>query len=159
MGRQQDLALEGFVNSPPLPPVADLIPHRGNFLLIDRLVALEPNRVEALANFSALQVEGHYPGHPVVPGVLLLEGLAQTLCCGCVGLGVVPDGHPYLAGLDKVRFRAPVVPPAEVRFVVNILPQRLGIYRAEGEVWLGDKCVASASLSATIVPGDSEATQ
>ncbi len=141
----------------PLPLVTELIPHRGRFLLLERLVSLEPERVEALGIFSPAQVEGHYPGHPIVPGVLLLEGLAQTLCCGCVGLDVVPTGHPYLAGFDKVRFRAPVIPPAEVRFVVSLLPQRLGMFRATGEAWLGDRCVATAHLSAAIVQGDSTA--
>ena len=134
-----------------LPPVEDLIPHRGDFLLLDRLLVLAPPRVEAIATFTPQQVAGHYPGHPIVPGVFLLEGLAQTLCCGCISMGIEADGHPYLGGFDKVRFRAPVIPPEEVRFSVQILPPRLGVFRAEGEAWVGDQCVATATLSATMV--------
>jgi len=137
-----------------LPRVEDLIPHRGDFLLLDRLLVLDPPRVEAIASFTPQQVAGHYPGHPIVPGVFLLEGLAQTLCCGCMAMGVDPSGHPYLGGFDKVRFRAPVLPPEEVRFSVKILPPRLGVFRAEGEASVGNLCVASATLSATMVPSE-----
>lgn len=140
--------------APPLPPVSELIPHRGRFLLLDRLVSVAPDLVEAIGLFEEDDVAGHYPGHPIVPGVLLLEGLAQTMCCAHTALGLEGEGLPYLAGFEKVRFRAPVIPPAEVRYRVSLQPQRLGVFRAKGEAWLGDTCVVSAQLTAAMVATD-----
>lgn len=111
-----------------LPHPESRIPHRGRWSLLDRLVVISPSRVVAVAKFTLAQAEGHFPGRPVVPGVLLLEALAQTMLCIDAPDGV---GAPFLAGIDRVRFRAPVIPPAEVVLAVSVTDRR-------GEFTIGD---------------------
>ena len=95
-----------------LPDPKDLIPHRGRYLLIDKLERVDELEAQAVYTFEPGEVEGHFPQQPVVPGVLLIEGLAQTLACLASLAGPEPDGTPFLTGVEKVRFRAPVLPPA-----------------------------------------------
>jgi 3-hydroxymyristoyl/3-hydroxydecanoyl-(acyl carrier protein) dehydratase len=143
--------------STPLPPVTDLIPHRGRYLLIDRLTSLEGDTIEAQGNFEPADVEGHFPGQPVVPGVLLLEGLAQTMLCLHLSHPDTEQGTPYLTGFEKVRFRAPVLPPATVTYRVTLGEIRMGIVRASGTVFLDGKRVCNARLSGVIMPADGSA--
>ncbi|MCB9759980.1 MAG: beta-hydroxyacyl-ACP dehydratase [Alphaproteobacteria bacterium] len=149
-------------DAPPaaLPAVEDLIPHRGRFRLIDRLVRLEGQTVEAVGTFTVDHCDGHFPDRPVVPGVLLLEALAQTMLCAHVTLveggvdGLAGDGGPtpFLAGFEKVRFRAPVLPPAEVRYSVTLKEERFGLVTASGEARVDGRRVCTARLTAGILP-------
>jgi 3-hydroxyacyl-[acyl-carrier-protein] dehydratase len=124
--------------------IREILPHRYPLLLVDRVLELEPRkRIVALKNFTANEefFLGHFPGHPVVPGVLLLEALAQA-----GGILLVHDledrGHTllYFAGADKVRFRRPVVPGDQARLEVDLLRMRSraarlrGVIRVDGEV-------------------------
>ena len=135
------------------PDPQTLIPHRGRFLLIDEIVRLEAGIVEATGFFSIERVEGHFPNMPVVPGVLLLEGLAQTMACGHMTWDdSSTDGTPFLAGFDKVRFKAPVLPPARVHYSITLKEQRFGLTYATGRVSHEGKTVCKARLSGVIVP-------
>jgi len=137
-----------------LPPITELIPHRGRFLLLDRLVRLTDTEAEAVGRFGIEDVEGHFPGRPIVPGVLLLEGLAQTLAAADLarrrGKGEVP-GTPLLTGFEKVRFRSPVFPPAEVVYTVVLQGERFGLLTARGTSRANGVRVATATLTGTVV--------
>lgn len=135
-----------------LPHPSELIPHRGEWLLIDRLTSLDGVTVTAEATFSPEQVEGHFPGQPVVPGVLLLEALAQTMACLHMTLDAPQDGTPFLAGFEKVRFKAPVLPPATVSLKVRVTEQRFGLTSAVGTVTLDGKKVCQAKLTGAVMP-------
>lgn len=137
-----------------LPSPSALIPHRGRYLLVDRLERLDASGAIGHKRFEPAEVEGHFPGFPVVPGVLLVEGLAQTLACLHHHLASEPGARPMLAGLDRVRFRAPVLPPAEVVYEVRLGEARFGMFQAEGIVWCGGKKAVTAQLTGAMVPAD-----
>lgn len=127
-----------------LPPPMDVIPHRPPFLFIDRVLICTAERVVAERTFHPDEpfFAGHFPGRAIVPGVLLLEGLAQTMAYG-VRLGK-PGAEVLLTGLEKTRFRHPVVPGDTVTFEVVPVRTLLGVTTAEGTVRLDGRRVASA---------------
>jgi 3-hydroxyacyl-[acyl-carrier-protein] dehydratase len=146
-----------------LPAITELIPHRDRWLLIERLVEIDPEagRVVAEGRFTVDQVRGHFPDQPVVPGVMLLEAMAQTMACLHVlsdrlaaekSEGEHVEGTPFLAGFEKVRFKAPVLPPAQVRYEVTIKEQRFGLTTASGVAKVDGRKVCQARLTGAILP-------
>ena len=129
-----------------------LIPHRGRWLIVDQLVEIEGKRAIAEATFDEAFVVGHFPDQPVVPGVILVEGLAQTMLALCAVLDPDLEGTPFLAGVDRVRFRAPVFPPATVRFEVNLTGQRARMTSASGVATWEGKRVCTAKLTGAVLP-------
>ena len=127
--------------------IDSLIPHRGRWKLIDRLLEHHDTSATAEFEFTEAFAEGHFPDRLVVPGVALVEGLAQTMLC--LSRLVEPDsGSTYfLAGLDRVRFRAPVFPPATVRFVVEIRERRGNLTQAVGTATWDGRKVCTARLT------------
>ncbi len=138
----------------PLPDVTDVLPHRGRFLLLTRLLRLDADGVEAEGHFSVDDCQGHFPDQPVVPGVLLLEGLAQTMACAHLSRPQDAGGRPYLAGFEKVRFRAPVLPPATVVYSVRFTEERFGLVTASGTARVDGKRVCTARLTGAVLPAD-----
>lgn len=135
-----------------LPDVLDLIPQRGRWRIISRLVSLDlsTHTLTAEADFDEVFTEGHFPGQPVVPGVALLEGLAQTMLCLSRLALPEQEGTPFLVGFDKVRFRSPVLPPATVQLTVKADFERAGLHTASGTVrWNGQRA-ATARLIGTV---------
>jgi 3-hydroxyacyl-[acyl-carrier-protein] dehydratase len=134
-----------------------LLPHRYPFLMVDRVVEIVPDTViRAYKNVSANDqfFQGHFPGHPVMPGVLIVEALAQAaalLSFKSVGLSDQSQ-VVYLAGLDAVRFRKPVVPGDRLDLEVTITKRRGGIWKMRGEAKVGGVLVAEAELMATLAP-------
>jgi 3-hydroxyacyl-[acyl-carrier-protein] dehydratase len=129
-----------------LPPVISVLPHREPFLMVDRVVELREGHVTGVRTFRPDEpfLAGHFPGNPVVPGVLLLEGLAQTMAYYALVDQTVR--RLFLVGFDRVRFRSVVEPGTEVTFEVDVGEERFGMLTGQGRVRVGDRKVADATL-------------
>lgn len=136
------------------------LPHRYPFLLIDRIVEFErAKRVVALKNVSINEpyFQGHFPGAPIMPGVLVIEAMAQA---GAVlMLSEMPDRHNKLAvftGIDNAKFRRQVVPGDQLRIEVDVLSFRSRAGRMAGKAYIGDKLACEATLTCMVVPRSAE---
>lgn len=131
------------------------IPHRYPFILIDRILELEPNkRVVGLKNVSINEpfFQGHFPGTPIMPGVLILEAMAQT--SGVLAIASLEKDREgalmYFMGLDQVKFRKMVVPGDQLIMELKVLKQRAKIMKLEGVARVDGQTAAEAQLMATI---------
>jgi 3-hydroxyacyl-[acyl-carrier-protein] dehydratase len=135
--------------------ILDLLPHRYPFLLVDRVLEVElGQRIVALKNVSMNEqfFQGHFPVEPVMPGVLILEGMAQAgaLLAYLTEPEKVGKSLVYFAGLDEVRFRQKVVPGDQLIFRLAVLKRKSKLYKLAGQAYVGDKLVAEAVLMATL---------
>lgn len=135
------------------------LPHRYPFLLVDRVIEYKSGRsIVAVKNVSYNEpfFPGHFPGRPVMPGVMILEAMAQTTALLAVGFepeGSQPDTLYYLVGVDKARFKKPVVPGDQLLIEARLTREIRGICRFEAEARVDGKLVASAEIMATQGPG------
>jgi 3-hydroxyacyl-[acyl-carrier-protein] dehydratase len=136
---------------PDLKRILELLPHRYPFLLIDRVLELEKGRVVTLKNvtFNEPYFTGHFPGLPVMPGVLILEAMAQSAAVLAL-IEVDADPAPLfmLTGVDKVRFRRPVVPGDQLKVEVKILKHHRPLWRMAAQAQVDGENAAAAELSA-----------
>ena len=135
--------------------IMDIMPHRYPFLLVDRVTSLEEGHsVEGIKNVTINEpfFQGHFPGHPVMPAVLILEAMAQV--GGLLLLNSVADPNDklmYFIGIDGAKFRRPVTPGDQLRLKLTLLKLRGRTSKMRGEAFVDDQLVAEAELLATIV--------
>ena len=129
--------------------IQNVIPHRYPFLLVDRIIEIEPmKRAVGIKNVTINEYffQGHFPGHPVMPGVLILEAMAQV---GGVAM-LYPDENrgklAFFAGIDRVKFRKPVVPGDQLRMVAEIIKVRSGMGKLWVQSFVDDQLVAEGEF-------------
>ena len=136
--------------------IMEILPHRYPFLLIDRVVeVVRRQRIVALKNVTINEpfFQGHFPGFPIMPGVLMVEAMAQA--GGALLLTEIPDRDSKLmvfTGIERARFRRPVTPGDQVKIAVEVLAWRSTAVRMEGKAYVGDKLAAEAVITCRLVP-------
>ncbi len=134
-----------------------ILPHRYPFLLVDRIEELEiGKRVIGIKNVTVNEpfFQGHFPGRPIMPGVLIIEAMAQV--GGVLAFKSANQGGAklvYFMGIDKAKFRKPVLPGDRLRFVVDILKARHPYWKMRGEAYVEDSLVCEAELMAMVTDG------
>ena len=130
--------------------IQDILPHRHPFLLVDRIEELVPGERAAgykSVTFTEPYFAGHFPGEPVMPGVLIIEALAQT---GAVAILVKEEFKgktAYFGGLDHVRFRKKVVPGDQLKLVTEIIKVKGPVGKGKAVAYVGDEIAAEAELT------------
>lgn len=132
------------------------LPHRYPFLLVDRILEMTPDEVVGLKNVTINEsfFQGHFPDSPIMPGVLIIEAMAQT--GAILALSVHPElmnAPIYFMGMDKVRFRKPVRPGDQLIMKLRFLKKRGLVFKMKGEALVSGQLVAEAEVMATIDPG------
>jgi beta-hydroxyacyl-ACP dehydratase FabZ len=135
--------------------IMQILPHRYPFLLVDRIESLkEGEEIVGIKNVSINEpfFVGHFPGNPIMPGVLIIEAMAQV--GGVLAFHSSPKEWAgslvYFMGIDKVRFRKPVVPGDQLRLKLTTIRQKQKVFKMRGEAYVDDTLVAEAELLAAI---------
>lgn len=138
--------------------IQKILPHRYPFLLVDRIIDLVPmERVVGIKNVTQNEpfFMGHFPGHPIMPGVLILEAMAQTGGIMLLNTQKSPEEKlAYFTGIDKAKFRKPVRPGDQLRFELEMLRFRQSICKMAGKAFVDSELVCEAELSAAVVDRD-----
>lgn len=139
------------------------LPHRYPFLLVDRIITFEVNhRIVGIKNVTLNEpfFQGHFPNHPIMPGVLILEVMAQI--GGVLAFKSVPQSGRhivYLTGVDKAKFRKPVVPGDQLRVEIVVLKRRAPFWKMQGKAYVESNLICEAELTAMVTKEDADQHQ
>ncbi len=135
--------------------IMDLMPHRYPFILIDRIIEIEPGKhCTVIKNVTINEpfFQGHFPNQPVMPGMLTLESMAQA--GAFLVLNSVEDPlskNMFFSAVEKAKFRKPIIPGDQVRLEMDLLKIRMKVVKLGGTAYVDDKVVAEANIMANIV--------
>jgi len=136
--------------------IIKLIPHRHPFLLVDKVTDIIIN--ESITGIKAVTFNepffpGHFPDHPIMPGVLILESMAQTAAClvSYKDQSLSLNNLVFFTGIEKTKFRKPVTPGNELFLKINIISNKRSLYKFNGEAFVEDNLVAASEFSAMLV--------
>jgi 3-hydroxyacyl-[acyl-carrier-protein] dehydratase len=133
-----------------------ILPHRYPFLMVDRVIELEPDvKAVGIKNISVNEpfFQGHFPGNPVMPGVLIVEALAQVAGILAFKSGVQGE-TVYFMSIEKVKFRKIVMPGDQLRLEVNVMHRRGKVWKFSGNAFVGDKLTSEAEFTAMVSDKD-----
>ncbi|KIM07633.1 MAG: 3-hydroxyacyl-ACP dehydratase [Sulfurovum sp. FS06-10] len=140
--------------------IQKILPHRYPFLLLDRVTKMEKGvSIEGYKNVSISEpvFQGHFPDHPIYPGVMIIEGMAQAGGVLAFKSSSQEDQEAasnkvvYFMSIDKAKFRSPVTPGDQLVYKLTVLKQRGAVWQLDAKAYVGDKLVAEAELKAMIV--------
>jgi len=140
--------------------IQKILPHRYPFLLVDRIIELKQGEyIEGYKNVSISEpvFQGHFPDHPIYPGVMIIEGMAQA--GGVLAFKSMDNASQeeienkvvYFMSIDKAKFRAPVTPGDQLVYKINVIRNKGAVWQLDAKAYVDDKVVAQAELKAMIV--------
>jgi 3-hydroxyacyl-[acyl-carrier-protein] dehydratase len=140
--------------------IQNILPHRYPFLLVDRITKLTPGEyIEGLKNVSISEpvFQGHFPGHPIYPGVMIIEGMAQAggvlafKSMDEVSQEEIANKVVYFMSIDNAKFRAPVTPGDQLVYKLSVIKNKGAVWQLDAKAYVDDKVVPQAELKAMIV--------
>ena len=129
------------------------LPHRYPFLLVDRITAFTPNEsVTGIKNVTINEpfFTGHFPDQPIMPGVLIIEAMAQVAGVMAFCSGIEGGGSVYFMSIEHAKFRKPVVPGDQIRMEIKVLKQRGNVWKFSGTAYVEDKVVSESEFTAMV---------
>jgi beta-hydroxyacyl-ACP dehydratase FabZ len=139
--------------------IQSILPHRYPFLLVDKIIEVSEKRVVGIKNVTINEpfFQGHFPGHPIMPGVLIMEALAQVGGVGALNMKDNLGKLAYFLSINNARFRKPVLPGDTLRLEVDLLKTKLSVMQVHGVAKVEKDVVAEADLMfAFVTPSDGE---
>jgi 3-hydroxyacyl-[acyl-carrier-protein] dehydratase len=139
--------------------ILKILPHRYPFILVDQVLELDPGKhIVGIKNVTINEpfFQGHFPGFPIMPGVLIVEAMAQTwgICVFALKPEEAPNKNLFFSGIDNARFRKPVVPGDQLRLELNLIKHRGILWKFKGIATVAGELVAEAELLASVIDKD-----
>ncbi|HWP46270.1 MAG TPA: 3-hydroxyacyl-ACP dehydratase FabZ [Candidatus Limnocylindrales bacterium] len=133
--------------------IQQILPHRYPFLLVDKIVTLEENKIVGIKNVTINEpfFQGHFPGTPIMPGVLVIEAMAQVGAVLFLRMNEHKNKLAYFTGIDKAKFRKPVVPGDQLRMELEVLKVSSRICKMRGKAFVDETLVVEAELLSALV--------